>query len=422
MKGLPDAVRRLATLLNTFNPPEMRNIALEVLKELVKCAPPEIISTVLVPLLTHCHTHNVSHTISALGSCFPRRGMKATWPPVSKNTPRPPRPMVQMNIPQSQICEKGLDKDFDLALELFYRPYHEFLDIMFRVAVTSSQFTEALVHLSLLTGIEAVVLHFNVFAKFWVGIYNNKTTNRYSELLIKNPLLVDYIDDILRDERLSLNDPVIANFIEIYYPKIKSRLVVPRLLESICQLLPDKSNLEDICGDLQAIRIIGQRTGIPGAVKTLLQNSLHAVLLRFKDEIYSDEETPPKKRKMTASSGQCGSSLAQVQHPLLQPSAEPEDSGDPKSMTESLQQDEQNQFDRVNHSSEEKLREKSVEADNASVRELSTQDNNTVSSEDKVAGAVTLESKQEREGQDTEEGKAESDRGGITDDTENKVI
>ncbi|XP_021693762.1 ubiquitin carboxyl-terminal hydrolase 34 [Aedes aegypti] len=344
MKGLPDAVRRLATLLNTFNPPEMRNLALEVLKELVKCAPPEIISTVLVPLLTHCHTQNVAHTMGPLGSYFPRRGMKAQWPPVSKNTPRPPRPMVQMNIPQSQICEKGLDKDFDLALELFYRPYHEFLDIMFRVAVTSSQFNEPLVHLSLLTGIEAVVLHFNIFAKFWVGIYNNKTTNRYAELLIKNPLLVDYIDEILRDERLSLNDPVIANFIEIYYPKVKSRLVVPRLLESICQLLPDKGNLEDICGDLQAIRIIGQRTGIPGSVKTLLQNSLHAVLLKFKDEMYSDEETPPKRRKITNSS--CSSS-AQVQRQavLRLPVSEPD-----------LEQDRVAQSG-ANHSSGEKAQE-----------------------------------------------------------------
>ncbi|KFB41316.1 hypothetical protein ZHAS_00008912 [Anopheles sinensis] len=343
MKGLPDAVRRLATLLNTFNPPEMRNLALEVLKELVKCATPDIISTVLVPLLTNCHAPSVHHlthhqpnaamgatgtggsvassasgataaaaaaaaaavnaataaSIGPLGSYFPRRGVKAAWPPVSKNTPRPPRPMVQMNIPQSQICEKGLDKDFDLALELFYRPYHEFLDIMFRVAVTANHFTEPMVHLSLLAGIEAVVLHFNIFPKFWVGIYNNKTTHRYSEMLIKNPLLIDYIDNILRDERLSLNDPIIANFIEIYYPKIKSRLVVPRLLESICQLLPDKGNLEDICGDLQAIRIIGQRTGIPRSVKGALQNSLHAVLTKFKDEIYSDEETPPKKRKVT---------------------------------------------------------------------------------------------------------------------------
>lgn len=64
--------------------------------------------------------------------------------------------------------------------------------------------------------------------------------------------------------------------------------MVPRLLESICQLLPDKNNLEDICGDLQAIRIIGQRTGIPSSVKGALQNSLHAVLTKFKDEIYSD--------------------------------------------------------------------------------------------------------------------------------------
>lgn len=62
---------------------------------------------------------------------------------------------------------------------------------MFRVAVTSNQFTEALVHLSLLTGIESVVLHFNIFAKFWVGIFNNKTTNRY-----------DPFPGLLRVERL----------------------------------------------------------------------------------------------------------------------------------------------------------------------------------------------------------------------------
>ena len=114
-----------------------------------------------------------------MGSYFPRRGMKSTWPAVSKNTPRPPRPMVQMCIPQSQICEKGLDKDFDAALEAFYKPYHDFLDVLFRVAVTTNQLNDAIVHLSCITGIEAVVLHFNIFAKFWVGIYNNKTTNKY---------------------------------------------------------------------------------------------------------------------------------------------------------------------------------------------------------------------------------------------------
>ncbi|XP_052863668.1 ubiquitin carboxyl-terminal hydrolase puf [Anopheles cruzii] len=346
LKGLPDAIRRLATLLNTFNPPEMRNLALEVLKELVKCAPADIVTTVLVPLLTNCHAPHVHHlvqqaagntaagpaahlaaSVGPLGSYFPRRGVKAAWPPVSKNTPRPPRPMVQMNIPQSQICEKGLDKDFDLALELFYRPYHEFLDILFRVAVTSNYFSEPFVHLSLLAGIEAVVLHFNIFPKFWVGIYNNKTTHRYYEMLIKNPLLIDYIDNVLRDERLSLNDPIIANLIEIYYPKIKSRLVVPRLLESICQLLPDKGNLEDICGDLQAIRIIGQRTGIPNSVKGPLQHSLNTVLAKFKDEIYSDEETPPKKRKVTVPHITI--------HPVVRSEGDSECSGVPSSASQS---------------------------------------------------------------------------------------
>lgn len=43
---------------------------------------------------------------------------------------------------------------------------------------------------------------------------------RYVELLINNPLLVEYIDTVLRDERISLIDPIILKFLEIYYPKV----------------------------------------------------------------------------------------------------------------------------------------------------------------------------------------------------------
>jgi len=43
---------------------------------------------------------------------------------------------------------------------------------------------------------------------------------RYIELFISNSLLHDYIDRILKDERSSLNDTIIANFMEIFYGKV----------------------------------------------------------------------------------------------------------------------------------------------------------------------------------------------------------
>lgn len=46
---------------------------------------------------------------------------------------------------------------------------------------------------------------------------------RYAELLINNHLIHEYIDKILKDERQSLNDSIIANFVEIYYSKVSRR-------------------------------------------------------------------------------------------------------------------------------------------------------------------------------------------------------
>lgn len=43
---------------------------------------------------------------------------------------------------------------------------------------------------------------------------------RYVDLLATNGYLVDYIDVILRNERISMTDSVILNFMEIYLPKV----------------------------------------------------------------------------------------------------------------------------------------------------------------------------------------------------------
>lgn len=181
LKGLPDAVKRLATFLNTYNPPEICRLSLEVLKELVR-NPNLDVTSILAPILINCHLSvaNAPTAIGTIGSYFPRRG-KTNWPTITKNMPRPPRPMVQMCIPHSEFLEvqRGVDPEYDAQIDAFYRPYHDFLDVMMRMAVNTNQLNDTLVKLSCLVAIEAAPLHFNLFPKFWVGIYNNKSTNKY---------------------------------------------------------------------------------------------------------------------------------------------------------------------------------------------------------------------------------------------------
>ncbi|XP_075147597.1 ubiquitinyl hydrolase 1 puf [Haematobia irritans] len=302
LKGLPDAVKRLATFLNTYNPPELLRLSLDVLKELVR-NPNLDITSILAPILINCHLSAASappNAIGPLGPYFPRRGGKTTWPALTKNMPRPPRPMVQMCIPHSELLHRGVDFEYDAQVEAFYRPYHDFLDVMMRMAVNTNQLNDTLVRLSCLVAIEAAPLGFNLFPKFWVGIYNNKSTNKYAELLLNCQYLIEYIHTILRDCRVSLSDQYIRGFLEIYYPKVSSQLPIARLLYSISYSMHSKEDLDDLCGDLFAIRVFAQCTGIPASVRKQLRGSLKALLYKSSryQEIAEDELFPHKKLKL----------------------------------------------------------------------------------------------------------------------------
>ncbi|XP_061387828.1 ubiquitin carboxyl-terminal hydrolase puf [Musca vetustissima] len=302
LKGLPDAVKRLATFLNTYSPPELCCLALDVLKELVR-NPNLDVTSILAPILLNCHMSAASapNAIGPLGPYFPRRGGgKTTWPTMAKNMPRPPRPMVQMCIPHSELLHRGVDFAYDAQVEAFYRPYHDFLDVMMRMAVNTNQLNDTLVRLSCLAAIEAAPLGFNYFPKFWVGIYNNKSTNKYAELLLNTQYLVEYIHIILRDCRVSLSDQYIRGFLEIYYPKVSSQLPIARLLYSISYSMHSKEDLDDLCGDLFAIRVFAQCTGIPASVRKQLRGSLKALLYKSAryQEMAEDELFPNKKLKL----------------------------------------------------------------------------------------------------------------------------
>lgn len=149
-KEWPDALRKLATLLNTYNPPDMRNLAIDLLKEFVMLVPSEAIMA-LAPLLSHCHAAlQESHAAVPPGPYLPRRST-----PPGKLATRPTRPMVQMAVSQSQLeTSKGVDPEYDNALLEFYLPYHELIDVMCRLAINHDCMTESLVNLSAMLGFE----------------------------------------------------------------------------------------------------------------------------------------------------------------------------------------------------------------------------------------------------------------------------
>lgn len=103
-------------------------------------------------------------------------------------------------------------------------------------------------------------------------------------------------------------------------PQIASRLAIPRIIEIIGCSLIYKEDLDELCGDLHAIRLIAQLSSIPPSVRKPLKDALNEVLrarsaLDFDkggytmdlinqqwSNISSPDDTPPKKKaKVTES-------------------------------------------------------------------------------------------------------------------------
>lgn len=95
---------------------------------------------------------------------------------------------------------------------------------------------------------------------------------------------------------------------------MRTQLSLVKLLDAICSSMVQKENWEEICGDLHAVRIIGQTGGFPKSTKENLKRSLQCVLQKSKDfaseaegismsiekNHSSSEESPPKKRRIDA--------------------------------------------------------------------------------------------------------------------------
>lgn len=75
---------------------------------------------------------------------------------------------------------QGNDPEYDRALQQFYGPYHEFIDVLCRVAVNNDCLNEVMVSLSAMVGFEAVPLHSTYFPKLWLDILRSQVSNFYT--------------------------------------------------------------------------------------------------------------------------------------------------------------------------------------------------------------------------------------------------
>ncbi|KAI5706705.1 hypothetical protein M8J75_010579 [Diaphorina citri] len=235
VKDLSEVIRKIATLMNTYNPPELRNLAIELLKEMSMILTAEMVK-ILVPLLYHCHAaFQESSDAIPMGPYFPHRGgSKASM----KNAPRHPvRPIVQMAVPHNQLDgPKGEDPEYDIALLAFYTPYHAMIDTLCRLAAQQDCLSEPLITLSAILGFEAAPLHFTFFPEFWLEIAGDEElAKKYTSTLVTCPYFIDYAEAVIIDERILLNNQVIYDFLVQFFPKVVTSSSV--LTEQTCQIM-----------------------------------------------------------------------------------------------------------------------------------------------------------------------------------------
>ncbi|XP_071053277.1 ubiquitin carboxyl-terminal hydrolase puf isoform X2 [Onthophagus taurus] len=261
-KDWVEVIKKLASLLNTYNPPDLRMCCIETLKEFLLVMPVEALN-ILVPLLSHCHSaFQDSQDAVPLGPYFPRRGHPL--PSITgKGVARPLRPMVQMTVPQNQLEQsRGVDPEYDEALDKFYKPYHEFIDTLCRVAINADALSEQLITLSAMVGFEAVPLHSTFFPKLWLENMDRK----FISLLTSCNYFVDYVDSVLLDERMALTIDVIYQFIRAFFPKISAHVLSEQTLtmfDNTVLVLSEQMNTWDIkkmarriAGDLRALTLV----------------------------------------------------------------------------------------------------------------------------------------------------------------------
>ncbi|XP_075983253.1 ubiquitinyl hydrolase 1 puf [Anticarsia gemmatalis] len=209
-----------------------------------------------------------------------------------------------------------LDRHNAHRLASSYRPYHKFIDTCCRVARTQRCMSDQLVLLSALCALEAVPLRFNYFAAFWRDVAACPADSKLEEILLECSVAAEYVDAVLFDERESLEDPVIFQFMQHYYPKLGGGVVgasgaggaggtssagtgasvaADALADELAAAAP-RAPLRSLLAPVRALALLVTRAQLaPNRARDLMRatRALHARLQHATEEETSEPESCP---------------------------------------------------------------------------------------------------------------------------------
>ncbi|KAJ0173738.1 hypothetical protein K1T71_010887 [Dendrolimus kikuchii] len=289
-KDWPECARRLLTMLNLHHRlNHLRDAALGVLKELVMIGGSAALGA-LVPLAAgaHCAARGLAAAGAGAAGGSSSRG-------------RPPLPLCTSRPHHSHHSNAGQ------PLAPAYRPYHKFIDTCCRVARTQRCMSEQLVLLSTLCALEAVPLRFNYFAAFWRDVAQSPADSKLEQMLLDCSVLSEYMDAILLDERESLEDPAIFQFMQHYYPKIPgggAGGAVEAMAEEFGGCL-SSAPATVLLGPVRALTLLAQRTPPTPATARDLLRAISAAQHRMQHAAEEETSEPETSREEVSEVVRC---------------------------------------------------------------------------------------------------------------------
>ncbi len=178
--------------------------------------------------------------------------------------------MFQMSVPSSQLeGHNGQDAEYDRALQRYFYQYHALVDLMVRLAVNEDNLSKPLVDLSAMVGLDGVPLHLQLFPKLWIDIFNTKQIDRkFIMMLVTSHGFLEYVDAVLLDERSSLNNSHVFNFLLNFFPKVCDQVLTDQVQGIISHLVGNfidsassfeltlLGTLKQLNGDLRALILV----------------------------------------------------------------------------------------------------------------------------------------------------------------------
>ena len=214
--------------------------------------------------------------------------------------------MLQLAVPANQLeASHGEDPDYDRSLHHYYWTYHNLVDLMVRLAVNENSIVKMLIDLSAMVGLDGVPLHFQLFPKLWLDIYSSRnieatTLSSAISLLVDSHGFLEYVDAVLLDERSSLNNQYVFQFLYVFFPKVSDQVLtdqVKSLIQNLCKNLHTVSNSYDLSknvsvkhlnGDLRALILV--QSGVKEINKIQLRESVKTLKQRTQGQLKTLEE------------------------------------------------------------------------------------------------------------------------------------